>query len=93
MEISSWITEVPIGVLYVILLINQIVNSYLRSWNVTAHAQRQRNAARISWFLNGFTVLFSLTMGAWWLIEFNPVGIAIWFFGSCLGQEISMRKW
>lgn len=77
---------------YSILLISQVANAYLRSWNIRMISSGNRLLAHLSWQMYGIAFLVSLSLGIRSLVELDWIGIVIWFVGSGLGLEFSMRR-
>lgn len=76
---------------YSILALSQIANSFLRAWNIKTLGSGNKVMAHISWQLYGVSHLVSLSLGIKSVIEFDWIGITIWFVFSGIGQELSFR--
>lgn len=77
---------------YIVLFICQLTQAWFRSWNIRSLGIGDKWGARISWFSYGVVWLLSLAIGIKAMMEGDWIGIAIWFIGSMIGQEIAMMK-
>lgn len=78
---------------YIILFFAMILNALFRSWNIRCIARQDKLMAHVSWMLYGVVFLASVTIGIKSVQEMDWIGIFIWFAGSAIGQELSMRNY
>jgi hypothetical protein len=79
--------------IYLVVFLSQIGNAFFRGWNIRSISDHNLINARFSWFLFGCTHLISISLGVRSFMNEDWVGVSVWFLGSMIGQEISMKLW